>query len=230
MASIYLLSFEHDPRVYVGQTTRNINKRLKEHIQELNASTHHSHKLQSVWPACGMPKHTLLEECSLEILDSRETYWVSKYDSFNNGFNCTAGGQSPGYGAGHISAKHTLDDYKCILVFLAYTKLTQQQIADETGINIYIVTNIASGTNHQYLKELMPVEYELMQNNSINGKIPASTIVKYLKSPEGTVHKLTNTHQFCREQNLDPSATHRVLKGKQQSHHGWTLATEGTAC
>ena len=35
-----------------------------------------------------------IEECENNMLDDREIYWISYYDSFNNGYNATRGGQS----------------------------------------------------------------------------------------------------------------------------------------
>ena len=34
----------------------------------------------------------ILEECSKEDLDDREIYYISKYDSYFNGYNQTTGG------------------------------------------------------------------------------------------------------------------------------------------
>jgi hypothetical protein len=36
----------------------------------------------------------ILEVCSIEQLDERERYWISYYDSYNNGYNRTPGGGS----------------------------------------------------------------------------------------------------------------------------------------
>lgn len=33
-----------------------------------------------------------LEECENGLLDEREIYWISYYNSYNNGYNMTTGG------------------------------------------------------------------------------------------------------------------------------------------
>lgn len=35
---------------------------------------------------------SLIEECDLSILDQREEYWIKYYDTYNNGYNATLGG------------------------------------------------------------------------------------------------------------------------------------------
>ena len=38
-------------------------------------------------------KHEVVEECDDTLLDEREKYWISYFDSYNNGYNQTLGGQ-----------------------------------------------------------------------------------------------------------------------------------------
>lgn len=35
---------------------------------------------------------SLIEEVSVEKLNEREKYWITYYDSYNNGYNLTLGG------------------------------------------------------------------------------------------------------------------------------------------
>lgn len=45
----------------------------------------------------------ILEECSMDVLDKREVYWIDYYDSINNGYNCDVGGQiHKAFSAEHI--------------------------------------------------------------------------------------------------------------------------------
>lgn len=39
-------------------------------------------------------KIELIEECPIEWLDRREIFWIDYFDSFNNGYNLTAGGNN----------------------------------------------------------------------------------------------------------------------------------------
>jgi hypothetical protein len=34
-----------------------------------------------------------VEECSPEVLNDREVYWIEQYGSFKNGYNATRGGE-----------------------------------------------------------------------------------------------------------------------------------------
>lgn len=53
----------------------------------------------------------ILEECSEEQLKDRETYWISFYDTYNNGYNETPGGDRINVGGeNHPNHKLTVDD------------------------------------------------------------------------------------------------------------------------
>jgi hypothetical protein len=36
----------------------------------------------------------VIEECDFDMLNDKEIYWIAKYDTFNNGYNSTIGGES----------------------------------------------------------------------------------------------------------------------------------------
>lgn len=226
MAYIYKLNFPNDSRVYIGQTTKTIETRLAQHLRKLASGVHHSKKLQKAYPLCGIPSIEVLEECQEDNLNSIEIYYVSKYDSYNNGFNATEGGNKAGSGATHNAAKYTLDDYTCALTFLAYTDMTFKEIAKEIDVSYHVVTDIACQVNHTYLKELMPLEYSLMLLQKRQGRGNIKDSNPPLMSPQGVVHYITNYNKFCTDNNLNASHIHAVFNKTRKTHMGWRLATE----
>ncbi len=78
---------------YVGLSA-NIYERWKQHVNALTAGTHHNVHLQSAWNKYGQNsfEFRVIEECDRECLPDREVYWIAHYDSFNNGYNQTIGG------------------------------------------------------------------------------------------------------------------------------------------
>jgi len=48
-----------------------------------------------------------LEECPKELLDEREIYWIKYYNTFENGYNLTVGGNS-GF---HYNIDAIFEDY-----------------------------------------------------------------------------------------------------------------------
>lgn len=95
MIGIYKITNELNNKCYIGQSI-NIETRWLQHIYE---GKHNTQK-GKLYPAMYIDgiEHFIfevIEECQLvkEELDNRERYWINYYDSFNNGYNSTLGGQ-----------------------------------------------------------------------------------------------------------------------------------------
>lgn len=220
MAYIYKLQFDGDERVYIGQTTRTIEDRVKVHYRRLHKNNHHSKKLQEAYNIYKIdPKYTIIEECLPEEMDLLEIKYISEYNSFKEGFNGTTGGSSCAYGEDAPNAKYCADDYTCVLTFLAHTDLSSKAISEETGVSEVIVSQILNKTSHTYLKELMPVEYSL-----ISRKYNRSSVIHPLiYSPEEVEYNVSNIPIFAKTHNLDKSHLSSVLKGRETQHKGWHL-------
>lgn len=81
---------------YMGQS-KNIGKRIRQHYNELESSSHHNPSLQSDWGARGHGKFRfdVVEEVSdTSKLSQREEYYVRSFDTYYNGYNATPGGES----------------------------------------------------------------------------------------------------------------------------------------
>lgn len=219
MAFIYKLQFDGDERVYIGQTTRTIEGRVSAHYRKLHNNNHHSKKLQEAYNTYKKyPLCTILLECAAKEMDSLEIKYISEYDSFKNGFNGTIGGSSGSYGEDHPQALYSLDDYHCVLSFLAYTDLTHSEICFETGVNRVIVSSICGATHHTYLKELFPEEYELMLlKTNRHCTVQWPNIV----DPDGNIHKVSNASDFAKKYNLNPNCLRHVLQGRTNYHKEW---------
>lgn len=88
---IYAIYNKETGQYYVGQTIHELNKRWKEHLYQ--ASRMNDAPLYRSIRKYGAGKFNIrvIEECSVSILDDRETHWISEYDSYNNGYNQTSG-------------------------------------------------------------------------------------------------------------------------------------------
>lgn len=93
MIGIYKFTNKFNGQSYIGQSIH-IEQRYKEHLNEIQNT-----RLQTKWYNAvrkyGIENFTfeILEECEPNQLNEREIYWISFYDSFNNGYNSTPGGQ-----------------------------------------------------------------------------------------------------------------------------------------
>ena len=100
---IYLHTINNKP--YVGQTTKTISKRLKTHINDAKSGslTEFHTALRENGYKCD--ESIILEnEIHIDELDSKEIYYIEKYNSYYNGYNMTVGGDyNPMKGGSHKS-------------------------------------------------------------------------------------------------------------------------------
>jgi hypothetical protein len=77
-------------KIYIGQSV-NIENRKLEHLSHAGCDKTKFHRALSAYGKNNF-KWSILEECDRDKLNEREIYWISAYDSFNNGYNMTSGG------------------------------------------------------------------------------------------------------------------------------------------
>lgn len=217
MSFIYKLVFPNDERVYIGQTTRELKHRLVEHTKALVNGVHHSKKLQRAYPQCGTPSIQILCNCTKEELNNKEIFYIQQYNSLHGGFNHTRGGEGFGSGEDSPSAKYNLEDYSCIVTFLALTNYTTDEISSETGVSSGVIDSIACQASHNYLSEVCPNEYTKMINKNRLCKVQWIDVI----SPEGLVYTVNNAKVFAETHGLEPNNFRKVLHGYSNSHLGW---------
>lgn len=92
MIGIYKFTNKINNKSYIGQSV-NIEKRKKEHIQNINNYKIDSTLYQALRKYGIMNfSFEVLEECDKQELNEKEKYWIQYYDSYNNGYNMTPGG------------------------------------------------------------------------------------------------------------------------------------------
>ncbi len=96
---IYMLKFPSGKN-YIGQSV-NIEKRFTEHKKDskkcfISDKLETITKLHSAYKkySWNLIEKVILEECKPEELNDREIYYISFYNTFNEGLNCTTGGDS----------------------------------------------------------------------------------------------------------------------------------------
>ena len=93
MASVYTITNLINDHKYVGKTERKPEERWKEHIylskydpEKMTISTAiNKHGKENF-------KFEVIEECSPEKVNDREIFWISKLNTYNDGYNSTIGG------------------------------------------------------------------------------------------------------------------------------------------
>ena len=92
---IYKITNKINGKSYIGQTIQNVKERFYQHCaikcsqEVLNMAIHRAINKY------GKSNFTLevIEEVESTNLNDREKYWIRYYDSYNNGYNSTEGGQ-----------------------------------------------------------------------------------------------------------------------------------------
>lgn len=93
ICGIYSITNIISKKIYIGQSA-NIKSRWVKHKTALRENTHANKHLQSSWNKYGESAFVfnIIEECEVNMLNERETYWIKYYDSVNKGYNLNYGG------------------------------------------------------------------------------------------------------------------------------------------
>lgn len=126
---IYKITNKINNKIYIGITTRTLETRWKEHLR------HSSQKIDIAINEFGKENFIIeqIEECSNEMLDEREQFWISYYNSFNDGYNLTSGGRD-----NKVIFKPNKIEEVLILWNNGYG---QKGITELTGLNVETVRN-----------------------------------------------------------------------------------------
>lgn len=223
---IYKLLFK-DGSSYIGQTSRALEVRFKEHVHDMLLNRHHSFKVQNKYNELKeLPiVETLEDNVHCTELSNREMFWIKKYDTHNNGLNCTDGGESSN-GSNNNASKYDQLDYIMILYNLANTDYTFKEISEDLNVSINVVRQISNQQSHLYLRELCPKQYSLMCLKSENRRTTAKrrTAYPHVRSPNNEIFTIINATKFAKEHGLHQSKLSLLLNGSRKSHKGWTLA------
>lgn len=138
MIGIYMYENKLNQKKYIGQST-NIERRKEEHLKWPSQYSRFDNELKSIGENGFI--FSIIEECKIELLDERETYWIRYYDSVNTGYNLTYGGQSY-RGESNPAAKLTDDDVREIIDKLRDTKISIQQLASDYNVHYNTISNI----------------------------------------------------------------------------------------
>lgn len=108
MPFIYKIINKVNNKCYIGKTLQDIQTRWKSHISSRNRKYYKDRPLYRAFNKYGIDSFEIVqvEECDYSIVDEREKYWISKFNTFGRGgYNATKGGD----GRPYIDDKLVLD-------------------------------------------------------------------------------------------------------------------------
>lgn len=98
MAYIYKITNNINQKVYIGKTERDIKTRWEEHCSDARHLSDISNRpLYLAMRKYGIDAFNIEQIEETDFPEEREKYWIEYYDSFNNGYNATIGGDGKPY-------------------------------------------------------------------------------------------------------------------------------------
>lgn len=93
MACIYKITNKISGKSYIGQTRTSLSERMNKHYSRANTDA--TTGIDFAIKKYGKENFSVevLKECKEEELDNLERYYIEFYDTYNNGYNLTLGGQ-----------------------------------------------------------------------------------------------------------------------------------------
>ena len=162
MGYIYKITNNINRKIYIGKTTRTIKERWKEHLKKIN---YEKNKFYNALNKYGIDNFIIeeIEECDDDILNEQEIYWINFYNSYENGYNSTGGGDG-GIKITSTKVKQIIELYQ-----LGYC------IRD-----ICIILDSSIETVSFYLKQELKLTDEEIKNNGykIRGKKQNKSVVQ----------------------------------------------------
>lgn len=228
---IYCLHFKGTTKVYIGKS-KDIEGRYVVHKTTMRHNRT-SKKLREAYQLYGIPELEILLECSLEELCETEKEAIQIYDSINNGFNTTLGGEDGTWeglaGTSNPKSVYSEEQLKAVLILLQDTLNTNKIISEITGVSTHVIINISCGRGHRWLEQDMPEEYSRVMSLKGNRYSSKAIGIKFppVVSPEGTIYRdIEDVQAFSKLHGLTSTHLARVLKGKVSQHKGWKLFRE----
>lgn len=96
MGHIYKITNKINGKVYVGQTIKPVEKRFSQHRHNYDKPYFEHLVLYKAFKKYGLENFVFEEIESVDdsLLDEREKYWISFYNSYYDGYNSTLGGRT----------------------------------------------------------------------------------------------------------------------------------------
>lgn len=234
---VYALYWEEQDLIYIGESD-NIERRFKEHSKMLETSKHFNHRVQDTYNKYGTSTNYILEKCLISELKIKEVSW---YKEFSNTLNIAP----PGNIISEVGARHSkYSKFKILRIFalLYNSALTHIEISRKLLVPRSVISAIAAGTRHSWLKEEYEEKFSQMLSNrpNINAnnqrKSQSYRISTFSKeypsvvSPTGEVYTFTNISMFCKSHpelslNIKNSSSgiDKIVRGIRKQYKGWKL-------
>ena len=125
MIGIYKITNKVNGNSYIGLSTH-VEDRWDYHKTPYNWQRENNKSLYKAILKYGIENFNfeVLEECSIDELSEKEKYYIKLYDTYNNGYNMTAGGEN---NSGESHPRHKLTEKDIIDIRTRYDNLERRK-------------------------------------------------------------------------------------------------------
>lgn len=136
-SGIYCIENKVNHKKYIGQT-HDFKYRWMHHRADLRGGIHHNRHLQSAWNIYGENNFLfyVVEEVPLEKLNTRESYWIQKFNTLEDGYNFDNGGD------GIRGYKHTEEELSKM------RRIQNPEVVLQFDLSFNFVKEWIGGCNH----------------------------------------------------------------------------------
>ena len=161
MCGVYMFENKINHHKYIG-ASKHIEKRYKEHLRDMENNTQKQKTLYKAFKKYGLDnfEFSIIEECLPEDRFKREKYWIDYYNTYEDGYNETRGGEGldgapKAKGDNHPNSIISEATAKKIISELATTRLPFSEIAKKYSCSgpIVVVTCFASFPNNLRMRK-----------------------------------------------------------------------------
>lgn len=199
MALIYKITNKYTGTSYIGKTIRTIEARLQEHHRDCQKYENSNIPLYNAIQKYGWSSfdiEIIEQNIPNDLIDEKEQFYIAFYDTYNNGYNATKGGDG-----GRTSSKLTSNEVKQICEILndKNNLLSFGEIASQFHIDASIVSRINSGETWH----LDEYEYPIRKYNITGISIPRNiykNIIADIQNSSMSMEAIRNKYSLTESQ------------------------------
>jgi group I intron endonuclease len=186
---VYKATNKVNGKIYIGITSQTLQSRKWKHFLDARLKVYNSkfHRAIRKYGEDGFLWEVIDHANTMEELNERESYWISFFNSYENGYNLTLGGSGVrGYKRtedsrrkdrinkiGEKSSSASINEEIAIKIvhLLTSTDKSYADISKETGAKVSVVKQINHGYSWNHLYDVTPIEQNPVKRLNSNTKI-----------------------------------------------------------
>lgn len=219
LGCIYMYTNKINGKKYIGQTICSLKKRHSQHMCQ--NETYFDRALNKYGTENFELKIVEDNIFDTDELNQKEIYYIDKFDTFNNGYNMTRGGDN--------GTKFSEEDRNRIVDLIKNTSMSFKEIGEKTGYTIYTISSINQGETFPSEDEAYPIRTQ--RNTQKFSQDDIEAVIELLKTTDFSFDKIseiTNTNwNFVADVNRGKRkfASHDEIRFPIRENHKHTKVT-----